>query len=743
MKLHKFHIGIALPIFLCFIFGITNAQIQVPQGTTTAPQDSVKRPPNMPPHGAPHGPMGRRGPMGRPQIAQNIDPNVKPTALPVKEFTFPKYTEKTLSNGLKVFVIEDHKQPTIMFRMEIQPGATGDKKPGTAQAMSDLLPKGAGKRSALDIAQTLDGIGANFSANAPGDLTTISASGIKKHLPLILEIFSDIIKSPMFSKEEFDKLMPQEIANLKQEKARAGSLAQAMARKVVYGEKHPYAMKATEESMKTVTLEDIKSYHDTYFKPNMASLAVVGDVTADEMIGQLEKAFADWKKGDAPKVTIPTPTPMPQGVYYVERPGSVQSAIVMSSLVVPMNHPDFEVAQLAGNVIGAGFAGRLFRTLREKYSFTYTPFGFVSNAKYANRFACGADVRSKVTDSTILITKRELKKLATEPPSEEELSLLKRYLVGEFLMSFEKTETAAYWLQLADFNGIPFETIKSRPARINAITPLQVQQAAAKYMDPDKMSIVIVGAKETEDVVAHYGELHRYNIDIEPVKEATMEKLTMTENEFWQKHIDALGGKSAVEKLTSLITTSELSLSAGPQKFKGKGINKKKSGGKVCDVQTFPVLVSKAWANGEKAWESGGGPVEEKTGKDFEGAIYDAQIIPSAMVQKLNWKTEILGKKDGIIQVKISSPQGNEKTISFDATTFFVSKVEYTQISPQGTSLITEKYSNYTKIDGVMLPLNTTVDFGQFVENAVNSYQSNVKIDEAEFMPSADKPAKK
>ena len=212
------------------------------------------------------------------QAKEQVDPNIKPESLPAKEFNFPKYETITLKNGLKVFIIKDDQQPTVSFRLLFKGGSVveGDKT-GVADLTAQILTKGAGKRTALDIANLTDGLGINISVNSSADFNTLNASGLKKHLPTLLELTRDVLTAATFPADEFPKLQKLMAASIKQEKSRSSSVAAIIARKAAYGLNHPYSRKASEEGINKIAIEDLKAYFNTYFVPNNATMSIIGE----------------------------------------------------------------------------------------------------------------------------------------------------------------------------------------------------------------------------------------------------------------------------------------------------------------------------------------------------------------------------------------------------------------------------------------------------------------------------------
>lgn len=669
--------------------------------------------------------------------AQPANFSKKPAALPSAAMAFPKYSEATLSNGIKLYTIEDHEQPIVNFRMTLWGGDYSDGlKSGLASLTTDMLTKGAGKRSASDIADALDGVGASLSASSGGDRFIVSGDALKKHLPVLMEIFADAVMRPTFPQDEFDKLVSQNIASVKSQRGNAGQVAAAMARKVTYGMDHPYGRKSTEESLNSIVLDDVKKIHASFFIPNNVTMAITGDITADEAKKMLEKAFSGWKKGTIPVVDIPPVKPEPIAIYFVHRPSSVQSSVHTSSLAMPNNDPQYEALQLCGNVMGNSFGGRLNKTLRETYSYTYSPYAYLTNAPLANRFACAADVRNAVTDSTIIVIRRELSKIASEAIPDEELDDMKRYVVGNYLLNFESSETIANIILNAVNSGKPISWVKEYPTRYMAINSQQALSAAAKYVKPEQTSIVVVGNPEVIPALKKLGTVYEFDLDLKPIKAA--EKTSMTVADLLARHIKALGGKEKIELIKTMTYKGKASVEMGPNQMTGTLIRKNKEGGKSTFELDLGMMKQRVWVNGPKVWASMmGQPAKELTGEEAEDYLDETYIFPTAhLADNPNIKQlNLVGLKDRSYIIEVVYNSGTKKHLYFDAETFLLSKEEAPRKTPRGEITTTQKYSNYKEVSGVMLPTMLESELGGPVLKAEFSYEINKPIDDKEFAP--------
>ena len=665
-------------------------------------------------------------------FGQGLKLGDKPGPLPAKEFAFPKYTELFLSNGLKVFVIEDHEQPTVALKLQIRGGEVSESIPGTAAVVAEMLTKGAGKRDALTIAKELDGVGAGVSASSSGDITNVTGESILKHMPIMLEIFSDVLRSATFPEDELAKLKKQKISEVKLEKANGNAMLQVMSRKIAYGANHPSARHKSEASYNAITIDEIKKFYSSYYRPNNATLAVVGDVKPEEIKPILEKALGAWTPGDVNEFRTPKAEPMPQGVYFIARPSSVQSATALTANSVPNNHPEFEALRLGANLMGAGFSGRLFRTLRETYSYTYTPYAYLTSGRDVNRYICGADVRNSVTDSAIKVMQTEMTKITTVLAPSDELDLIKRFVIGQFKMSFENSDFVAGLLLNADYNNQPISYVKDFPTRFSAITPEQMKNAMSKHLS--KLSIVVVGSPDVLETLKQFGPVYEYTTDFEP-KKTEMKKVNLTPEELMKNHRNAMGGLDNISKISTLITSGTASFDMQGQQMQGTMLRKQKAPGKDASVMDLKVFAQKQVTDGNRSWMSIGGQTREVTDPAQKNSmIQNAHILQSTRLLELGNTLKIKGQEGDFIIADLVYASGDKATMFFDAKTFMVDKITSVITSPQGEISLIQRFSNYKAVNGVKFPGKLVIEQNGIIITMDNMvYTVNEPIDDSEF----------
>ena len=672
-------------------------------------------------------------------FAKDINPDIKPEPLASTGFTFPDYVVVTMANGLKVYIVQDKEQPTVAFRLMVFGGTSVEgKKAGVADLMSGMLTKGTKTRNASQIASTMDGIGASLSSSATTDYYTVYAEGLKKHQKLILEVMSDVLLNPTFPMDEFIKLQQQTLAGIQYEKSNSGTIAQALSRMAIYGSEHPYSQRKTEASVNSLNVNDLKEYHSLWTNPENASLAVVGDINPNEIVKELETLFKNWKKGKTPNIEVPAPSQMPKGVYFVNRPGSVQSSLIITSNTVPYNNLDFDKLGLAAQVIG-GANGRLYKTLREKHSFTYSPYGFHTSTKYANRFAAVAEVATAKTDSSVAVIFGELNDLMQNKPSKEELESVRTSFIGNYNMSFENSLFIASLIQNEEFYGKRINEIKNYTSKLLSLVPDDITTIVQNYINPANAQIIVVGDPSIVESLEKYGQVYKYDLDLNPLtgKDAKIEKINLSVDELISKYEKALGGKTNIQKILTLNAKSEAELSAGGQVIPGLVFSQKKAPNKLYNMSDFGVFKSEVWIDGENAWSAQSGqPAVAKEGNEKERMMFEAELFSVLALKKYGYKLEVLGKQGNFILMSAIGKSGNESTYYFNTDTYLLDKLE---LYVEGNVGIKEIWSiiseDYALFEGVMLPKTQITKTPNFTITQKTSYELNKEAPDEVFIP--------
>jgi zinc protease len=438
----------------------------------------------------------------------------------------PKAEEATLSNGLRVVLLESHRVPTFTMQMVILSGGLSDPADyrGLATFTAGLLREGTATRKSKDIAEQVDTLGATLAANSglSSFTSNITSSGLVENFDQVLDIFADVVRNPKFPQEEIEKYKQRQLAQLQFLRSNPQFLAAERFQRAVYGE-HPAGMVFTPiESIKKITSADLARFHSTYYRPNNAMLTIVGDVNLKEIMPKLEKAFGDWQKGDVPATTIPAaPEPGAARIQLIDRPGSVQTVLQLGNLGIERTNKDYFAVLVMNQILGAGPAARLFLNLREQHGYTYGAYSNFGGSKFRGTVVSSSEVRTDVTEGAMKEFMYELKRIRDEKVSPTELENAKRALVGSFALSLEQPNALLQNIVTQKLYEMPADYWDTYPQMVSAITADDVQRAAQKYVSLENLQVVAVGdASKAREVLSKYGTVEVFDAEGQAVPEA-------------------------------------------------------------------------------------------------------------------------------------------------------------------------------------------------------------------------------
>lgn len=430
-----------------------------------------------------------------------VDRSKKPVEGKTPKFMLPKIQKTVLSNGLKVMLVEHGELPVIQMQFVFQTGATVDPldKPGIANLTMRLLDAGTKKRTALEIADEIDYIGASISASTGYDGSFVNLLTLKKHLAKALEIVTDVLQNPTFPQSEFDRIKKEVLTNLLQQKDRPEVIVGKVFSKVLYGDKHPYGnpVDGIELSVDQISVDDVKKFYETYFYPNNATLIVVGNTKFTELKPVLEKYLSTWKAKEIPAiVALKVDGDIATGIFMVDKPKAAQSQIRVGAIGVSRGTPDYFALEVMNMILGGNFNSRLNWNLREQKGYTYGVRSGFAYRKEAGPFNVSGGFKSNVTDSCVGEILKEIKNIKETDVAEDELVFAKNGLVRALPRLFETPAQISSQLANLVLYNLSIDYFNSYIQNIEKITVQDVRNVSEKYLNPDKMAIVIVGDVE-------------------------------------------------------------------------------------------------------------------------------------------------------------------------------------------------------------------------------------------------------
>jgi predicted Zn-dependent peptidase len=368
--------------------------------------------------------------------------NAMPPLAPARPLTLPRVAEETLPNGLKLVILEDHTQPALWMHLAIPAGSTRDTsgKVGLASMTANLITQGTTTRSATQIAETVDGLGASLNAGVGADFLSVSASGLSAYGDTLFTLLADVTLNPTFPTEELERARTQTLNSVTASLAQPATIASAALNRVVYGA-HPYGnfSSGTPQTITALTRDEVVKFHDTYFAPNAATLFLVGDITPTQAREKALAAFGSWAKKDVPappaKPVAPAGAAKPQ-ITIIDRPGAAQTEVRVGVLTTGYNDPNRVVGSVATAVLGLGqFEGRLTREIRVKRGLTYGAASFFDRHKDAGEFEISTFTKNASTAEVVKLALDEARKISADPIPADELKDRKTFLQGSFAVS--------------------------------------------------------------------------------------------------------------------------------------------------------------------------------------------------------------------------------------------------------------------------------------------------------------------
>ena len=641
-----------------------------------------------------------------------LDRSIRPLPGPAPTVLVGNYDSFELPNGLKVFVVENHKIPRVSYTLTLDydPILEGDKA-GYVNSAGQLLRTGTTTRTKDQLDEAIDFIGANLQTSPEG----LNASVLKKHNEELISIMSDIVLNASFKQEELDKIIKQTLSGLEADKNDPEAISTKISKILVYGKDHPYGEPMTEKTVNSVTLEQCTNFYKTYFKPNIAYLAIVGDITTDEAKALTEKYFSAWSRGDVPKAIYKTPQfPHMPVVAIMDRPNAVQTTLAIGYPVELRPGSENAIKAKVTNTILGGGTFRLFNNLREKHAYTYGAYSQLTPDKVIGRFGASAEVANAVTDSSVVQILYEMNRLRSEMVPLEELTLIKNYLSGNFSLALENPQTVAnFAINTARYN-LPKDYYANYLKNLASVTSDDVLAMAKQYIRPDNCYILAVG--KAEDIASKLkqftkgAKIQYYDIDgntYNPENKVKPAPAGVTAESVISNYVTAIGGAKKLAKVKDVA----MHLNSNMQNMTiNIDIYQKAPNKMLMEVSMGETKLQKQVFDGTRGRSVSPmqGEDKELEGKELDDLKYQAIMFPELDYASYGMKIELLGVEDlngkSAYKLLVTYPNGMTDTDYFD----IASGLRVRSIGEGGT----KDLSDYKAVDGILFPHTMTQEMG-------------------------------
>lgn len=646
-----------------------------------------------------------------------VDRTKAPAPAPAPEIKIGQPVTYVLPNGLRVFVVKNTKLPRVSATLTMDmDGILEGNKAGLTSMAGTLLRRGTTTMNKAQLDEEVDFLGGTLNTSSTG----VSASSLKNNFNKLFALMSDVVLRPSFPASELEKIRKPELSSLEADKDDPNTIAENVANRLVYGKNHPYGDIATEQTINNIKLEDIKNYFKTYWKPNNAFLVFVGDIAPDEAKALATKYFGSWARGVVPKATFKMPEP-PAKTYIaiVDRPASVQSIITtMAPVPLKPGSPDDIPSNVMNSILGGGSTGRLFLNLREKHGFTYGAYSSLRPDRLVGAFSAEASVRNEKTDSAISELLSEFRTIRSNAVPDTDVVNMKNFQSGNFARSLENPATIAnFALNIARYN-LPASYYRDYLKNLGAVDQKAVMNVATKYVNPDRMHIIIVGnAKQIAPGLEKYGEVKYFDVygnETAPPKVVKVQS-GVTAESILKKAVAASGSDAARAAIKDIELNGEASVMGRTITISQKHILPSIFS---FTMQAGPMTLQKQMFKDGKYTVISQGMSQEADAEDKEEIDEKLGFFTEAyMLNKPGYKftlgdVEQVKGKDAYA-VNITTPAGREFTDYYDLNTGLKLKTSTVEDGgPMGKVTVQVYFADYKNFNGVQIPTVVSIDQG-------------------------------
>lgn len=673
-----------------------------------------------------------------------IDRTKKPTAGAAPTISIKDPYTFVLPNGMTVLVVENHKLPRVRASFSIDAGPVLEgKKAGLLDLMGSMLEEGTQSKPKAVFDESVDLLGANIGMNANGG----SVSALTRYFDKAFALFADALKNPAFSSESFEKLKIQTLTSLKADEKSTATISGRVVNALSFGKQTALGEFTTEESVKALTLNDVKNIYKQYITPSRSYLIFVGDITPAVAKSLVTKHFAAWHGAALPTPGVPNAENVPATeINFIDLPTAVQAEITVTNLIHnPLNSPDYHALLLANQILGGGAESKLFMNLREKHGFTYGSYSSVGRGRFQTQFRASAAVRSDKADSAVAEIINEIAQMREGKITQEELDIAKAKYNGSFAIGMEDPARTASYASDILINGLPKDFYRTFLQKINIVTITDIQRVAQLYFKQSNMRIVMVGngSKILSNLTRLGYPVKMYDKWADPVIVQTNNQTTETAKTsdaisayaIVENYLKAIGGKEEVKKITTI--KSSVSTEMMGRALEGTEIKMNPSL-RYSDLKMGNMVVYQSAFDGVKGYESQMGKKSDLTPEEAQKFLDEKAVIPQLHYNDASYKTEYMGTakvgNEDAYKLKVVKPSGQLSIEYYSTKTDLLIREEATEENNGQEISTAVDYADYKKVGNILFPYTVNRTIGELnLEIKVKEIKTNEGVTEADF----------
>ncbi|MBV8842900.1 MAG: insulinase family protein [Bryobacterales bacterium] len=647
---------------------------------------------------------------------------------PLPQVKIPEPTEAVLSNGMRVFLLEDHELPLISGLATIHTGNLFDPadKKGLSEVMADVMRSGGTKSKTGDqLDEELENVAASVESGMDETSASMSFSSLKESSDTVLSIFKDVLTSPEFRQDKIDLTLQQLRSSIARRNDNAGSIPDRELAAILYGRDTPYGWQMEYSDLAHIKRDDLIAFYRRYYFPKNIILAVYGDFKTAEMKEKLDKLFADWTVEQAAVSAFPQVTAKPApGLYFAEKDDVTQTFFSIGELGGTLRDPDYAALEVASHILGQGFSSRLVSEIRTRLGYAYSVAAVWSaNYNHPGTFRIVGSTKSMSTVDTVQAVQKELEKIRTTEVTEQELKEAKDGVLNAFVFNFDSPAKTLDRLMRYEYFGYPRDFLLQYQKAIAAVTRADVLRVAKKHFIPENLAIVAVGnPKDFGKALSTLGKVNTIDLTIpEPKQESAPSSAGSKARgkALLERAAQAIGGADKLAAIKDSTQTLELALDPG---MKIKQTTRYIPPNIFRQEQEIPPIGKiVAFTDGQTGWTATPQGVQNMTG-DF---LKQAQGELSRQWERLILSDDANAVSETVVQ--ISEPGGQVATLEIDAATGLPNSVRYRQ----GPSDVVESFADWRDAGGgIKMPFKLTIqqDGRKLGEATVSGYQFNTGL---------------
>ena len=673
------------------------------------------------------------------------------------EFKPPVPEKRTLSNGIKLYLIEDNELPLFNISGLVKTGDIYDPpdKVGLSSIYASVMRTGGTVSREPDaLNEELESMAASVEIGMSREYGTVNLSTLAEDIETGLEIFADVLRNPAFREDKLELRKQQSIERIRRRNDNPIQLAWRNFSALLYGTDHPFGWYTEMEGIESITVDDLKAFHAKYYHPDNMMLAITGDFDTETLIAQLEKVFEGWgsKKIAFPEVPTVDPTPKPSVNYIFKDLPQTTMLIGHFGIKRTPDFPDFFALRVMNEILGeGGFTSRLMREVREKHGLAYMVGSLMQTSYYTNpgEWFAYSQTRTEKTAEAVSLIIDVVKGLRDTPVPEVELQRTKDSLINSFVFGFESSSQIAFQQMMLDYRGYAPGFLETYTDNIAQVTAEDVQAVAQKYLHPDALTIVTVGNKENFDrPLEEFGAVNEIEIErpappppAEPMPEATEADMAKAK-EIIAMAVDAYGGLEKLQAVKNIVIEGSATANSPmgqmnleikeyqvhPDKFRQ-------------DIKTPQGEMSVTFdgTSGFALTPMGTQPLPPEMTDPIKDDLFRQPIwLLASLMQGVSsiqytGTEEVMGNPTAILLVP--QPSGEVVKVFVSEETHYIVKMGFREIE-QGVVVNKETLlSDYRDVDGVKVPhhIQQNVEGELFTEMRISSVALNAELDDTLF----------